>query len=59
MSLVRNCDVYRAYRNLCFYTGQIPLSKDKWSKQFNSTPNRNKRTVDDIKKELEEIREHT
>lgn len=58
MSLVRNCDVYRAYRNLCFCTGQIPLSKDKWSKQFHNTQNYKNKTAEDIKKELDEIKEY-
>lgn len=56
MSLVRNRDAYRAYCNLCFYTHQIPLSYDKWEKQFNSTPTKQNKSVDDIKRELDEIR---
>lgn len=59
MSLVRKERLYDAYCNLCFYTGQTPLSKNKWSKQFHSTPTKQNRTVEDIQKELEEIREYT
>lgn len=58
MSLVREKDLYKAYCNLCFYTDTTPLSKDKWKKQFNSTPTKQNRTVEDIKKKLDEIREH-
>ncbi len=37
MSLVRESDAYRAYCDLCYYTGKTPLCKSKWRKQ-NITP---------------------
>lgn len=51
-------DLYKAYCNLCFYTDTVPLFKYKWKKQFFDTPNRNKRTVKDIQRELDELREY-
>ncbi len=59
MALVRESRLYDAYCNLCFYTGQKPLSKDKWKKRFHNTPIKHNRTVEDIQKELDEIREHS
>lgn len=58
MALVRENSLYNAYCNFCFYTGQTPLSKDKWKKRFHSTPIKQRRTVEDIQRELDEIREH-
>lgn len=58
MSLVRKVRLYDAYCNLCFYTGQTPLSKNKWNKQFHSTPTKQNEIVKDIRNELDEIREH-
>lgn len=58
MSLVCNRDAYRAYCNLCFYTDQIPLLHDKWKKRFCSTSIKQNRTVEDVQKELDEIREY-
>lgn len=51
-------DLYRAYCNLCKYTNQIPLRKSKWKIKNNSTPTKHNRTVEDIRKELDEMREH-
>lgn len=56
MSLVRKERLYDAYCNFCFYTGQKPLSKNRWNKRFRSTPSKQNRTVEDIKRELDEIR---
>lgn len=59
MSLVRKERLYDAYCNLCFYTGQTPLSKNKWNKRSHSTPTKQNRSVEDIKIELDEIRGHS
>lgn len=58
MSLVRKERLYDAYCNLCFYTDTTPLSKDKWNKQFRSTPTKQNRTVEDIQRALDEIRKY-
>lgn len=55
MSLVRETDAYLAYCNLCYYTKKTPLRKSKWKKGLQK-PVKTNRTVEDIKKELEEIR---
>lgn len=52
MSLVREERLYKAYCDLCFYTGEKPLSKDKWKKQFGSFSNVNKQTAENVQKEL-------
>lgn len=57
MSLVREERLYKAYCDLCFYTGKNPLFKDKWKKQ-NSTPANHNKTVEDIRRELDKIREY-
>lgn len=58
MALVRESRLYDAYCNLCFYTDQTPLSYNKWKKRFHSAPTKQNRTVEEIQKELDEIREH-
>ena len=57
MSLVREGYLYKAYCNLCLYTGKNPLRKSKWRKH-NTTTNKQNRTVEDIQRELEAIKEH-
>ena len=42
MSLVREKHLYKAYCDLCFYTGQKPLSKEKWIKQNNTHSKQNR-----------------
>ncbi len=51
-------DLYQAYCALCLYTDKKPLQKSKWKKGLQKPVSQN-RTVEDIKKELEEIKEHT
>lgn len=55
MSLVHESDAYRAYYNLCIYIGRIPLRKSKWKKK-NCTETKQNKTVEDIKRELNELR---
>lgn len=59
MALVRESRLYDAYCNFCFYTGQKHLSEDKWRKRFHNSSIKQSRTVEDIQKELEEIREYS
>ncbi len=53
MSLVRESDAYRAYCDLCYYTGKVPLRKSKWKKQNIKSSNQNK-TAKSIQKEIAE-----
>ena len=57
MSLVREERLYKAYCDLCFYIGKTPLRRSKWRNK-NSTPTKHNKTVEDIKRELDEIREY-
>lgn len=57
MSLVRESDAYRAYCSLCIYIGKTPLRRFKWRNK-NSTPTKQNKTGEDIKRELDEIREY-
>ena len=58
MSLVCESDIYKAYCGLCFYTGKKPLSKNNWKKQFHNSTIKQSRSVEDILKELDDIKEH-
>lgn len=57
MSLVREDSLYKAYCDLCYYTGRTPLRKSKWKKK-NTPPTKKNRTVEDIRAEIDAIMEH-
>ena len=57
MSLVREKDLYKAYCDLCFYTGKIPIRRFKW-KKGNTTPAKKNRTIEEIRTEIDAVREH-
>lgn len=57
MSLVRETDLYKAYYDLCYYTGKVPLRKSKWKKQNIKSSNQNK-TAKDIRAEIDVMREY-
>lgn len=55
--LVRECDAYKAYCDLCYYTDKVPLRKSKWKKQ-NIKPANQNRDAESIQKEINELREY-